>query len=67
MENRLRTSTAKCSAKLMPAIVMKAIATDSTARESKKPRLESCVEKPPMATVEKAWQIASNTPMPATQ
>ena len=51
----------------MPEKTMKTIATASMAALSKKPRLASWVEKPPMATVEKLWQTASNRDMPAIQ
>jgi hypothetical protein len=38
---------------------MKNITIDSTYTELKKPTLEVCVEKPPVARVAKEWQTAS--------
>ncbi len=49
----------------MPARNMKNTHTRSTAGLLKYAILASCVEKPPIATVENAWHRASNQPMPA--
>jgi hypothetical protein len=45
---------------------MNVMATISTARESKAPMDAVRVEKPPVATVARAWLAASNGPIPAT-
>ena len=50
----------KCSLKLMAPISVKTVATTSIGTLSKNPMLASCVDKPPVASVEKLWLIASN-------
>ena len=54
-------------AKLTPDSSMKTTAMSWIAALSKKPILASCVENPPIATVENECEIASNTDIPATQ
>ena len=51
--------------KLNAATTMMTMSTISTACELKQPTLVSCVENPPSAIAENAWQIASNQLMPA--
>ena len=62
-----RRHAVKCSAKLMPAITMKTIATASTVGLLQYARLSLWVENPPIATVLKACPTASNSFMPASQ
>ena len=57
----------KWMAKLMPDNSMNTLQIIKINGLSKKPMLASWVEKPPMATVEKAWQIASKGVIPASQ
>ena len=53
--------------KLIPPMSMNAIATDSINGLAKKPKLASCVEKPPVDSVLKLCAIASKAFIPASQ
>ena len=55
----------KCNEKFIPAMNMNIIAIISIALLSKYPMLVSCVEKPPIATVENECERASNAFIPA--
>ena len=57
----------KCSLKLMAPISVNTVATVSIGTLSKKPMLSSCVDRPPVASVEKLWLTASKTLIPASQ
>ncbi len=59
--------TAKCSAKLMPPISMNTVAIMSMGVLFQYAMDASWVEKPPVETVLKLWQMASNSVMPAAQ
>ena len=63
---RLLRHARKCSEKLTPPTNMKNTAMPSITSLSKKPKFASCVELPPVETVEKLCAIASNVVMPAS-
>jgi hypothetical protein len=57
----------KCTAKFSDDSAMNSMTNHSSVGLLKKPMLASCVEKPPVAVVENAWQMASNGDMPRSQ